>query len=161
MFVDSDDYLDHNTVELLINKAETTHADIVIFDTCRIYPNKKRIIKRPVPDTKEEAIRRILTYKLAPSVCGKLYKTQLIAGNNIRFIEGINIGEDYCTSSRIFYYADKIAYCPDCVYNYVQYNTNSYTHTYQSKNITDMIKAISVLDEFFQKKKTTQNIKTA
>lgn len=153
MFVDSDDYLDHNTVELLINKAETTHADIVIFDTCRIYPNKKRIIKRPVPDTKEEAIRRILTYKLAPSVCGKLYKTQLIAGNNIRFIEGINIGEDYCTSSRIFYYADKIAYCPDCVYNYVQYNTNSYTHTYQSKNITDMIKAISVLDEFFQKKK--------
>ena len=33
LFVDSDDYLDHNAVELLMNKVEATHADVVIFDT--------------------------------------------------------------------------------------------------------------------------------
>lgn len=153
LFVDSDDYLDHNAVELLMNKVEATHADVVIFDTCRIYSNKKQIIRRIVPDTKEEVIRRILTYKLAPSVCGKLYKTSIIKNNGVRFIEGINVGEDYCTSSRIIYYANKIEYCSDCLYNYVQYNTQSYTNTYQSRNITDMIQAISILDSFFHSKK--------
>lgn len=152
LFVDSDDFLDYNTVELLIKKAETTYADVVIFDMCRIYYNKKQIIKQTVPNTKEEAIRKILTYKMPPSVCGKLYKTSIIKNNGVKFVEGINIGEDYCTSSRIIYYANKIEYCPDCVYNYVQYNTQSYTNTYQSRNITDIIKVVSILESFFHSK---------
>ena len=152
LFVDSDDYLDNNTVELLIDKSEKEHADVVIFDTCRIYPNEKQIIRRTVPDTKEETIRKILTHKLAPSVWGKLFKASIIKNNNVKFIEGINVGEDYCTSSRIIYYANKIVHCPDCTYNYVKYNTQSYSNTYQSRNITDIIKAVSILDSFFQSK---------
>ena len=93
-----------------------------------------------------------MTYKLGPSVCGKLYKTSLIKDHGIRFIEGLNVGEDYCTSPRILYYANKVSHCKGCYYNYIKYNETSYTNNYKAKNIEDIICAVSILDKFFKSK---------
>lgn len=151
LFVDSDDYQDIKAVEYLVRKAMLDYADVVIYDTRFVNSNKSFILHRQVPALKEEVINCILTYRLAPSVCGKLYKTQLIKANGVRFVEGMNYAEDYCTSPRILYYAKKITYCPDCYYNYVQYNTSS-SNSYNTKYIDDHIRGIAILNDFFRSK---------
>ena len=152
LFVDSDDYLDLHAVESLVKKALHDSAEVVIYDTRFVKSDKEFVLHRRVPATKEDVVKYILTYRLAPSVCAKLYKTELIKTNGVRFIEGLNFGEDYCTSPRILYYAKRIAYCPGCYYNYVQYNASSYTSHYNPKNVDDLIRAISILDDFFRSK---------
>lgn len=152
LFVDSDDYIDPQTVELLVKQAIRDAADVVIYDTKFIYANKIVIPHRIVPSKKEDVVKYLLTYKLGPSVWGKLYKTSLIKDHGIRFIEGLNVGEDYCTSPRILYYANKVSHCNGCYYNYIKYNETSYTNNYKAKNIEDMIYAVSILDKFFKSK---------
>ena len=151
-FVDSDDYIDSQTVESLVRQAMRDDSDVVIYDTKFIYANKIVIPHRTVPSNKEDVVKYLLTYKLAPSVCGKLYKTSLIKDHGIRFIEGLNVGEDYCTSPRILYYANKVSHCKGCYYNYIKYNETSYTNNYKAKNIEDIICAVSILDVFFKSK---------
>lgn len=152
MFVDSDDYIDLVTVEMLVNQAERDIADIVIHDFKYIYINKTIVSHCVLPLAKEEIIKKILSNKLAHSIWGKLYKTALIKNNGIRFIEGIDVGEDYCTCPRIFYYAKKISHCDKCYYNYIRYNNTSYTNNFKEKNIIDMINTLSILDRFFRSK---------
>lgn len=152
LFVDSDDYIDSQTVESLVRQAMRDDSDVVIYDTKFIYANKIVIPHRTVPSNKEDVVKYLLTYKLAPSVCGKLYKTSLIKDHGIRFIEGLNVGEDYCTSPRILYYANKVSHCKGCYYNYIKYNETSYTNNYKAKNIEDIICAVSILDVFFKSK---------
>lgn len=152
LHVDSDDYLDLNVVEALVNRAQEEKADVVFYDMRYVYPDKQHVVHQQLPTTKEECVIGTLTFKVSVCVCGGLYATSLFKNTDVKFIEGLNFGEDYVVKSRILYYAHKIVHCTDCYYNYVQYNASSYTLSYKSKNIDDLIRAISILDTFFKKK---------
>jgi glycosyltransferase involved in cell wall biosynthesis len=148
MFVDSDDYLDSDAMECLVKKALDEKADITAFDMRYVYPDKSYIVHQHIEPDPVLFIRQLLLYKVSVCVCGNLYKSTLFK-DNIRFIEGIDFGEDYATSPRIAYYAHKIAHCDSCCYNYVQYNTSSCTTAYKSKNIDDLLEAVEILADFF------------
>ena len=150
MHVDSDDYLDLNVVESLVGKVKETNADVVLYDMRYIYADRQYTVHQSIPATKEECVKNTLIYKMSVCVWGGLYLSSLFKDCGVKFIEGLNFGEDYVVKPRILYYAHKIVHCEGCYYNYVQYNTSSYTLSYRSKNIDDLIKAISILDEFFK-----------
>lgn len=150
MHVDSDDYLDLNVVECLVNVANEKDSDIVVYDMKYVYDNRSSVISQSINPDPKEYLKQLLTYMVTICVCGKLYKSSLFKDNNIRFIEGLNFGEDYVTSPRVSYYAKRIAHCEKCYYNYVQYNNSSYTNSYKSKNVDDLISAIQVLSDFFK-----------
>ena len=153
MHVDSDDYLDLHVVECLVDKAQSENADIVVYDMKYIYTDKYFTIFQSVKTDPTEYLKQLLTYDISVCVCGKLYKSSLFKDNNIEFIEGLNFGEDYVTSPRVAYYAQHITHCAGCYYNYVQYNVSSYTNSYKTKNVDDLLKAIDVLSDFFRNKK--------
>ena len=150
MHVDSDDYLDLNVVESLVGKVKETNADVVLYDMRYIYADRQYTVHQFIPATKEECVKNTLIYKMRVCVWGGLYLSSLFKDCGVKFIEGLNFGEDYVVKPRILYYAHKIVHCEGCYYNYVQYNTSSYTLSYRSKNIDDLIKAISILDDFFK-----------
>lgn len=152
MYVDSDDYIDLNTVGALVEKAQEEKADVVFYDMRYVYPRKQYVVHQQLPTTKEKCIRRALTFKVSVCVCGGLYAASLFQATDVKFIEGLNFGEDYVVKPRILYYAHKIVHCKDCYYNYVQYNASSYTLSYKSKNIDDLTRAISILNAFFSEK---------
>lgn len=152
MHVDSDDYLDLNVVESLVNTALFNNADIVVYDMKYVYDDRCFPVVQSVNTNPKEYIKQLLTYEVSVCVCGKFYKSSLYKDYDIRFIEGLNFGEDYVTSPRIAYYAKKIAYCDKCFYNYVQYNNSSYTNSYKAKNVTDLVRAVAILDDFFHNK---------
>lgn len=153
MHLDSDDFLDLNVVECLVEEALQKKADIVVCNTKYVFKNRYHTVMQTVDPNPILYVKQLLTYKVSVCVWGKLYKSSLFKDYNIQFVEGLNFGEDYVTSPRVAYYAHKIAHCDNCFYNYVQYNDSSYTIAYKSKNIDDLLKAINLLYEFFENKK--------
>ena len=88
MFIDSDDYLEKNTCELLFNKAEKDNLDMVICDFYREYENGEKKEERIV-NFENTTIKETpeLLYKVNLSPWNKLYQTKLIRDNNILFEE--------------------------------------------------------------------------
>ena len=149
MHVDSDDFIELNTVELLLEYAEEENADIVICDNKCIYKDQIVMRKQNIPFKKQEYLKSLLHRHIQPSIWGKLYSRKLYLKSNIRSIEGINFGEDYVFLPRIVYYADVIVKLDRFLYNYVLYNNNAYTKNISLKTIDDLYSADKILDDFF------------
>lgn len=107
---DSDDWMEPDALQLLVEKAEEEEADVVFFDYMRHY-DRQEILYR---------VEQVLQGKVptidAP-LHNKLIRTDLIKKHQLRFPEGINWGEDLCMSVMCQILADKIAYLPQCLYH--------------------------------------------
>lgn len=149
MHVDSDDYLELDAVEKAVAKAQSENADVVIFDMNKVFTN---IIIRgysDVPKNRMTYIHKIIQRDCSANIWGGLYRRSLYTNNNVWAIEGLNYGEDYATKPRLIYYAQRISYLPEPLYNYVQYNSNAYTQNVTRKSIEDVLKACEILESFF------------
>ena len=143
--------VDLDVVEKLVTKALSEDADVVLYDMRYVYENKQFVVHQTAPLNKEVCVKHTLTFKMSVCVCGGLYLSSLFKDTKVKFVEGLNFGEDYVVKPRILYFAKKIAHCSGCYYNYVQYNSSSYTVAYRSKNVDDLINAVSILNDFFNK----------
>lgn len=148
MFVDSDDWIAYDAVELLVSSAKLENADIVIANWSieTNYVSKK--ILTPALSRKDY-IKAILQRKIAASLCAKLYKTRFYISTGIQFTEHQNYGEDYMVIPQLVYKANKIQYLDKIVYHYWKGNASSYTHNISLKFVDDLQNVLNVLDNFF------------
>lgn len=153
MHVDSDDYLEDNAVEELVKAAVENDADIVIGGSYSVFPDNRIINLLPEHYDKQSLLYNILHLKVAPSIWGKLYSSKLYAPDkDTSPLVGVNHGEDFATVPRLLYYADRLAYVDKPLYNYVQFNSHSYTNNFSLRSMNDMIKATGKLTDFFNDK---------
>ena len=68
-------------------------------------------------------------------------------------IEGLNNGEDYVTTPRLAWYANRIAKVEKPLYHYTQTNSASIVHVVSESNIIQLTQAIHILTAFFSDKK--------
>ena len=131
MHVDSDDYLEPEAVEKLVNKALQDEADIVIGGSYSVF-QAERVLNTPYPHfDKDTLLLMLLHMRVSPSVWGKLYSSRLYASDNDTLpLPGVNHGEDFATVPRLVHYAQKVSYVDEPLYNYVQFNTGSYSKNY-------------------------------
>ena len=115
-FIDSDDWITENYLEVLYNKIEETNADIVrasykfYFEEDNSYKSAK--IREIHKININNNIERLYKGYAGAFVWAKLYKTSLIKDNNIRFYEG-KISEDCPFSSLVYLYSKKIIFVSD------------------------------------------------
>lgn len=102
IFVDSDDYVELNLIETLNNIIEKEKKiELIIFGSYQIRENKKtkiyaknaRILSN-LDIIKAMSDRNIFDFFVAPH--GKIFKTENIKDNNLRFDKNIDLGEDTC-----------------------------------------------------------------
>ncbi len=123
-FVDSDDYIASNALEILVREALKGYYDIVIGGYSIVIANE-RVIWNSVWEEKNDAkqIRTaILCDQISNYACGKLYIGSL--WKHIRFPEGLKM-EDLYIIPKIFYRAKNISLISDQIYFYSQENENS------------------------------------
>lgn len=150
MHVDSDDYLELDAVEKAVAKTQSEKADVVIFDMNLVFIDGRTMQESArVPTNRLEYLHWLIRRDSTVGVCGGMYRRSLYTDNNIGAIEGLNYGEDYVTKPRLIYYAQRISYLPEPLYNYVQYNSNAYTQNVTRKSIEDVLKACEILESFF------------
>lgn len=153
LHVDSDDYIEKDMIELLVNKAIAEDVDIVMCNSFLEWSNRKIIFNQTFSENKDIMIKQILRIEATPSIWNKLIKKSLYTVNNIKTLEGVNYGEDLLVMPQLIYYANKIAKIDKTLYHYIQSNPNSYTQFFSEKNINNLKVVFTELESFFIKNK--------
>jgi glycosyltransferase involved in cell wall biosynthesis len=110
---DSDDWLELNMIEKMIEKAVQENADIV---WCDYFENKKYRKACPRTDDKIEILKGFLNFDLHSSLCNKLVKREIYR-NNIYFPNAMQ-NEDCVISIQNLFYAKKISFINEALYHY-------------------------------------------
>jgi glycosyltransferase involved in cell wall biosynthesis len=130
IFIDSDDYMDHNLVEDAIHNSLDSKADVTIwgFYVDFLDENEKLIsskINQPKSGTfsKNNISDLTLTAKTI-GVLGyawnKMYKKELLQNNNFRFTKGLSLVEDMVFNGQVLAKAERIAFIEKPYIHYIQ-----------------------------------------
>lgn len=151
--IDSDDYVEVDMIEKMYKSAEKFCAEIVVADSFEQWRNKHFYRKEIIPLSVHEYAKDMITGKCIPAIWNKLIIASLFRENNVRFPDGVNIGEDIATMPRLAYLAKKIVKIDNAFVHYVQYNKNSYSKNISTKGISDLQQDVKILLDFFEKQR--------
>ena len=155
-FVDSDDWLELDTIEKMYDKAIQEQCQLVMCSYTRSYQNKE--LRKAIDlksdylfneqETKEMVLRKIIgpiNEELAHpenldslvTVWGKLYKTSVIKDHNIKFLDTTLIGtEDLLFNVEVFLYLKNSFFINLPLYHYWKGNETSFTSSH-NRNLNE------------------------
>ena len=136
MFLDSDDWLEKDTISKLLYTIENQKLDLIVFGFYReleygkSYPvcsNNELLL-----DTKNirEHFTSLWSSGLFYSVCNKLFYLPMIKENNLLFHE-INFGEDFEFSRNVLKICESVKVIKDCFYHYTSHIDGSLSSIYR------------------------------
>lgn len=141
LFLDSDDTLEKNTVETLVNTAKKFEkCDFIIFGF-NVYFGEKSL-RKPAPPSNgcfllENDYQSFLTIQnLLPSVCNKFYNSNYIRN---KFNENMVFGEDGVFNYQNLNSQISIAYINQCFYNVQLSTENSVNKRYKKGKLRDIL----------------------
>lgn len=152
LHVDSDDYIEINTVELLVKKQQENNADIISFGMYMHKSTKTVIINPPYFSSAKEMAVCLIARKVGINLCGKMIRRSLYKENDIRAEEGVNMGEDYSVTPRLAYYSKKVDIVNKPLYHYDWTNINSYSHNFSLQNARQTWMAFEIIEREFVNK---------
>ena len=155
---DSDDWMEENMIEDMLEVALSSNADIIYSDFYLTFSQSDRYMRQPALSNSLECIRSMLQGGMKYNVWNKLIKKTLYNKHNISFPAGKGMGEDM-TIVKLFVHAEKVVYMPKAYYHYMQINTNAYTKTYSQKHLDDVIYNAVSLEEYLKKEGLSQEFK--
>ena len=125
LFIDSDDYIALNTLELLVSELKDNNIDIVISNFNIVGINKTSYIKQNMQfgHKKIHLISSLLTSAILSSLCGRLIKRNLF--NDIVMLDHLKIGEDSIIMYQILGKTDKVKIIDKPLYYYVQHSESA------------------------------------
>ena len=150
MFIDSDDWIDLETCEAVVNSAEHYNADLVLWSYIREFENKsieKLMFWDDQTVFEKEAVKTQLHRRLCgllgselaypeyanaiETAWGKLYLTKKILDNNVLFVDTKEIGtEDALFNLYVVGHIDRAVYLRKCFNHYRKTNQVSLTKSY-------------------------------
>lgn len=123
-FVDSDDWLEHDMYEKMLEKMEQYECDIVCCKKVRTKDevslndnSKEQQDHLLIIDTKEKRDEFIVSNLMGITVWDKLYTREIIFQNNIRFVEKLAY-EDMFWGAMFYLYANKVYLLDQEFYHY-------------------------------------------
>lgn len=127
LFADSDDWLELNTVETIVNAIEKTQADLIYFDLVKEYGHRQsyKIEKEYTEATKDDFIINLFNYKSAGYTVTKCFRKTLYT-DNIIYTPLLGMHEDIYLMSQIIFYAKSIVHIPKVLYHYRKDNPESF-----------------------------------
>lgn len=146
LFVDGDDYMRQDAVESLVTELLKNEYDILVYNYYVVYDTE---IKMPhIKTYNEDKNKKYILYTNSP--CDKIFKTDFLKNNGIKFPEGI-IYEDLAVIPSLVGYTDNIGFLEEYLYYYVQH-PNSIMHIKEfNANRDDKFKALENLKKRFIK----------
>lgn len=164
-YIDSDDTIEPNTYEYIVNKAKQYDADAVIcnilLDTGNKKTLRKNIVRSGIYDKerlKKEFYPHMLfggengTPGVIPSLCNKIIKRDILEKALMATDDSVYFGEDTLCTFPCLLDANKVFVCDKAFYHYRMVET-SVTHVYDNKLIEKFILLIGLLDKAFKERK--------
>ncbi len=151
IYLDSDDWVDHNTIELAVDAMIDNSVDLVLWNYSKEYLQSSQPVKVFSERTFFEGDDYIRLHQRLvgltgeqlqhPEQCdsistawGKLYKAEVIKSNKIEFVDTKIIGtEDLLFNAEVFNHCASAVALPDCLNHYRKTNVGSLTKQYQPR----------------------------
>lgn len=149
-FIDSDDYIQNDMLESMVNKIESDNFDMVACDVNLVYEDdeKTNTISSGYDQDlfhKNRIKPTMLVYY--PVMWNKVYKTELV--KSVKFTKGVWY-EDMEYLLRLYPKINSIGVVKKTLYNYLQ-RKNSITYTYNDK-LYDIINNMENVIEYYKEK---------
>ncbi|MDR0312085.1 MAG: glycosyltransferase [Treponema sp.] len=156
LFVDSDDWLEHDMLEKMYNKAIKENCDLVECNLFNNIDNFQIIDITPELYDKMLIFKHIIMYwRYSPSVWDKLIKREIY--NKVNFpIQ--NYIEDRVITIQTIYYSEKIGYVPDCLYHYRKHSKSMCNSQKQADRTIDEYYNFIMILNFLKEKKIFNNL---
>jgi glycosyltransferase involved in cell wall biosynthesis len=149
LHVDSDDWIELDTVERIAAKAMETGSDLICFKVFKEEAKRTRVRgNREYPiEEKARFVRDIMTHKAYGYTVNKCAKRSVYTDNDVHFAK-YGMFEDVFMMTQIVYYADSYAYVDAPFYHYRRTNFESFTRQkrsvkrlFASRNMLDLYRA--------------------
>ena len=143
-FVDSDDYVEQNMYELLVEKAEDEQSDVVV---CRYYRENDEDGSFYVPGkwnswlygkSVEESPGILLTAR--PFSCTKLFRKDFVIKNQLEF-PAFRLGEDSAFVVPALILASRVSIVDEALYHYAVDRQDSALHSYRDQRLLEVFDA--------------------
>ncbi len=125
-FVDCDDLLLPDTLQILLNEAQKSGADIVCGNSTYAYRIKKNHLLNSI-----EYIAALLERKIDIVLWSKLYRKELLKEDVFDIPSYIKFAEDYIMNIRIGFKVKTVSCVQNLVYQYGEYSEGSVTSTFR------------------------------
>lgn len=147
MFLDSDDYFSDDACEILYKEAEKGKADLIVFDYYRVEKgnlNEVKIESFNATNIKDDP-NLLLKVNLGP--CNKIYKTDLIKNNGIKFEESLKY-EDTLFIVKTIYNAKKIIKLNKFLHYYMIHEKSE--TTVRDERVFDILKIVDKIRNYLK-----------
>lgn len=171
LFLDSDDWLETNTCEIINKKFAKESMDVLVFNGIINYSNKKvynqfYFDKKGLLSTEDikQLMLQIINKKFSAYIpkenvvgvaWGKVYNANYLKNNKFKFNKELKRAEDHCFFLEILKKSPRCKYINEYLYNYRQSETstvNKYTNNIKEtfkKTLIEINKIIDGLDEVY------------
>lgn len=138
-FVDSDDYIEKDTLGRLLMQIASLDLDMLAFNIYDVWNDREAsgFVLREQPTSVISGEEYVRKYRIGISACFFIVKKSLLDDNGLSFTEGI-IHEDYEFTLKLYRHVKRMAFEPLRVYNYI-HRENSITTTKSHEQILKSI----------------------
>jgi len=157
-FLDADDYLLPNALEIVYSKAKKYNADIATYNFSHVGPGFKK--NRPcrkdfvkIKNNKMKLIKNFLAGEIDGSVIFSLVRKKILHKNNIIFPNILH--EDIPVIFKAYYFSKKVIKINKVIY-YKVYRKTSIVSNLNKKRITDIFISYRSLLSFLRKKEKSK-----
>lgn len=152
LWVDADDFIVNDAVEILVKKVSETNADIV----CHASAIHTVYGVKPLPficaSSSNELIADVLAGRSPSTLWGRMFKRSLFMDNKISFVDGLNVGEDMLVLVKLIYFSKKIVYENMVLYHYYFIGNQSLTRSFSVEKTVAVISIFERLESFLKDK---------
>ena len=148
-FLDSDDFIHPQTLEILLKTAQKSGCSVVATEQVKIYGGNKPYDMEKLEFTvHDKPLEHLLMTNIASSsvIWNKLYKAELV--KNCSFIEGIYF-EDWPWTTCLFAELNEYASVPYGVYGYNRDNESTMRSAFTERKVRDYATGIEAVQAFF------------
>lgn len=148
-FIDSDDTVECNYIECLVNKWLEDKSDLVICNIRDFYPNRivsKRKVEGRLTGVFREDYWKLIDLLRVPVV--KLYKKDIIKKYSIRFPTYIHTAEDQIWNFNYYSHVNSYGYVDQSLYNYFHRDNNSLSQLKDYKSYLANLTKLNLEKEF-------------
>lgn len=150
LFVDSDDYIEEDSVEKLLRWIDSADADVAFLLSRKVYPDGRweplgeKLIRAEIQGKSREAVLRFLATrpKFPASAWGKIYRRSFLEDHGLRFPNDRRLSEDLPYSLDLFLTAEKFDYLEFPYYCYRQNRAGSICNTVSGKYYFDTFRFV-------------------
>ena len=148
LFVDADDALPPDAAERLMRQQRLTGADIVMGDLLKLYVSgrtERRLGSLPHTAEAETVLAALMEGNIIHSLCGKLFRTELLRKHELQAPDHLTIAEDACLLYQLVARAGKVASVDGFVYRYYENTASSSLRPYGVPQAESVIMAFRIV----------------